>query len=94
MGRTVTPYSIRISMMKVEHEDFRRGLPKPKKEFFDEIFRMAKRNLASGVMASDANSMHCIFLSALVEILSENKSMKSDIEKLRSEIDALKNGNV
>lgn len=94
MGRTIQPYSWRIESMSQEYKDFKRGLPRPKQEFYDEIFRMAKRNLASGVMSSNAYSMEPILISAMIELMSELKEIKSELAKIKSETRALKNGNL
>lgn len=77
MGRTVAPYSHQIEITKERLSDFRRGLAKPDQEIFDEVFRVAKRQLAAGVMASNPYSMETILLSNLIQIKREIQEFKA-----------------
>ncbi|MFB5652823.1 hypothetical protein ACE5IS_19455 [Leptospira wolffii] len=84
MGRTLTPYSREIdSLWKERFQDFRRGLPRIHQEAFDEIFRNAKRQLASGVMASNPYSIETVLLSQAVEIKTEVNSLKKAVTELQ-----------
>ncbi len=78
MGRTVAPYSHQIEITKERLSDFRRGLSRPDQEIFDDIFRIAKRQLAAGVMASNPYSMETILLSNLIHIKREIQGLKGD----------------
>ncbi|MDZ4724816.1 MAG: hypothetical protein SH817_01560 [Leptospira sp.] len=85
MGRTITPYSRQIQSLADERfKDFRRGLAKKHKEAFDEIMRIAKRQLVAGVMISNPYSIETILLSALVELKTDLNDLKNQVEKLKS----------
>jgi len=81
MGRTVVPYSHQIDLTKERLNDFRRGLPKPDQEVFDEIFRIAKRHLAAGVMASNPYSIETILLSNLIQLRKDWQEIQERFEK-------------
>ncbi|MCG6140643.1 hypothetical protein [Leptospira mtsangambouensis] len=83
MGRTISPYSRQIESLADERfKDFRRGLPKRHQEAFDEIFRIGKRHLVAGVMASNPYSIETVLLSAYVEMKTDLEEMKKQIKKL------------
>ncbi|TGL53188.1 hypothetical protein EHQ61_04815 [Leptospira wolffii] len=84
MGRTLTPYSREIDhLWKERLQDFKRGLPRVHHEAFDEIFRNAKRQLASGVMASNPYSIETVLLSEAVNIKTEVNSLKKAVTDLQ-----------
>lgn len=82
MGRTITPYSMQIEMIRKRLSGFRRALRKEEQLIFDEIFRQAKFNVQSGVMASNPNPLDSIILTVLIEQQKELSFMKEKIEKI------------
>ncbi len=82
MGRTVLPYSREIQALADERfKEFRRGLPKKHQESFDDIMRIAKNQLAAGVMTSNPYSIETVLLSALVELKTEFTEFKKNQNK-------------
>lgn len=82
MGRTVAPYSREIEGAGERFKDFRRALPRKHQEAFDDVLRIAKSHLASGVMASNPYSIETILLSNLVVARDEINELKKVVAKL------------
>ncbi|TGM87901.1 hypothetical protein [Leptospira licerasiae] len=83
MGRTILPYSQQIKLVEESYKNYRRGLPAPKQQILDGIFRNAKKDLAAGVMASDPNPQNSMILSAIIDL-------QKQINELAEAIDILK----
>lgn len=91
MGRSVIPYSQQIELTKERLGDFRRALPLPDQEVFDEIFRVAKRYLAAGVMASNPYTLETILLSNLIALRKDMEALQAETtHRLKSSIDSSK----
>lgn len=87
MGRTVQPYSRQIQQWADERlSDFRRALPREEQEAFDEIFRIGKAHLASGVMASNPYSLETVLLSNLIRARVEVERLGRRISELESRL--------
>ncbi|MCR1795361.1 hypothetical protein [Leptospira sp. id769339] len=83
MGRTVIPYSQILKLEEDSLKNFRRALPAAKQEILDEIFRIAKRNLASGVMASDSEPKFSIIFSAIIELQRQIDDLEKTVKQLK-----------
>ncbi|EIE01507.1 hypothetical protein LEP1GSC185_3967 [Leptospira licerasiae serovar Varillal str. VAR 010] len=86
MGRTVIPYSQILKFEEESLKNYRRSLPAAKQEIIDEIFRIAKSNLASGVMASNTEPFHIILLSHNIELHREIDELKKVVARLQKQI--------
>ncbi len=80
MGRTVTPYSMQLQIIRRRLQNFRRALRKEDQLIFDELFRHAKFNVQAGVMAANPNPIDSILLAILIE-------QQKQINELRRQLD-------
>jgi hypothetical protein len=91
MGRTVQPYSRQIQQLADERlSDFRRALPRDDQEAFDEIFRIGKSHLASGVMAANPYSLETVLLSNLIRVRMEMAGLQKKLQNLEESISDLR----
>lgn len=77
MGRTLLPFSKVLAEQQTRLSKFRRSLRKQDQELFDELFERARLHVQAAVQASNPDPMESIFLSVLIEMLREEKRLRS-----------------
>ena len=90
MGRTVAPYSITLQLTLERFKDFEKALRKDDKEIFQELMRFAKTQIQSGVMASNPNPFDSMSMTMHIHLAKKLNSVLEEIEKLKKEIEVLK----
>jgi hypothetical protein len=65
---------------------YRRGLPRDDQEIFDEIFRAAKRRLASNFYAMRTIPFESIIMSIVIEQGRHIAELKRTIERLEKKV--------
>jgi len=67
MGRTVPTFTNIIDSEIASWSKFRRGLPQEDQEIFDDVFRAAKRHLATNFYAMRSIPFESIIMSMVIE---------------------------
>jgi hypothetical protein len=86
MGRTVPTFTNIIDSELASWTKYRRGLPRDDQELFDEIFRAAKRRLASNFYAMRTIPFESIIVSIVIEQGKELAEMKKRIGKMEEKV--------
>lgn len=86
MGRTLLPFSNVLAEQQSRLGKFRRSLRKQDQELFDELFERARLHVQAAVQAANPDPMESIFLSVLIEMLREEKRLRSRVDELESEL--------
>ena len=86
MGRTVIPFSNVLSEQQQRLAAFRRTLRKQDQELFDELFERARLHVQAAVQAANPDPMESIFLSVLIEMLREERRLRSRVDDLENEL--------
>lgn len=89
MGRTVIPYSQQIQRVLERLKEFRKSLRKEDQIVFDELIRIAKSQIPSGVMASNPNPYDSMVMSVLVHIKKENYKQNQEIQNILQKLEEL-----
>lgn len=84
MGRTVAPFSQIIDTVIARFDNYRRALRREDREIFDELMRVAKRQVQAGVMAQNPNAFDSMSMAMMVELKKEMQQLRYEIEKLRN----------
>lgn len=82
MGRTVLPFSAVLTAQQQRLKAFRRTLRKQDQELFDELFERARLHVQAAVQSSNPDPMESIFISVLIEMLREEKHLRSRVAEL------------
>lgn len=90
MGRTVLAYSMAIERVIARFKNYRRGLRAEDKEIFDELMRIAKRQVQAGVMAQHPNAYDAMSMAMHVSLLKQVKSLGAKLDKLITDKDKQK----
>jgi len=86
VGRTLLPFSNVLAEQQSRLGKFRRSLRKQDQELFDELFERARLHVQAAVQAANPDPMESIFLSVLIEMLREEKRLRSRVDELESEL--------
>lgn len=86
MGRTVPTFTNIIDSELASWSKYRRGLQKDDQELFDEVFRAAKRHLASNFYAMRAIPFESITMSIVVEQRKLIKRLEDRIARLEGQL--------
>ncbi|MFN0085002.1 MAG: hypothetical protein ACKVX9_06410 [Blastocatellia bacterium] len=86
MGRTLLPFSNVLAEQQQRLSKFRRSLRKQDQELFDELFERARLHVQAAVQAANPDPMESIFLSVLIEMLREERRLRSRVDDLESEL--------
>ncbi len=86
MGRTLLPFSNVLAEQQTRLAKFRRSLRKQDQELFDELFERARLHVQAAVQAANPDPMESIFLSVLIEMLREEKRLRSRVDELEIEL--------
>ncbi len=86
MGRTLLPFSNILAEQQTRLAKFRRSLRKQDQELFDELFERARLHVQAAVQAANPDPMESIFLSVLIEMLREEKRLRSRVDELEIEL--------
>lgn len=86
MGRLIATATRLIDKERERWGNFRRALRKEQQEHFDEIFRIAKRNLPSIAFQTTPITMDKITLSVLVKLVGELHELKERLRNYGEEI--------
>lgn len=86
MGRTVPTFTNIIDSELASWGKFRRGLPRDDQEAFDEIFRAAKRRLASNFYAMRTIPFESIIMSIVIEQGKHIAELRKTIARLESKV--------
>jgi len=65
---------------------FRRALRKQDQELFDELFERARLHTQAAVQAASPEPMESIFISVLIEMLREERSLRARVGELEREL--------
>lgn len=84
MGRTVAPFSQIIDVVIARFDNYRKALRREDREIFDELMRVAKRQVQAGVMAQNPNAFDSMSMAMLIELKKEMQQLRHEIEKLRA----------
>jgi len=80
MGRTVPTFTNIIDSELAGWAKFRRGLPLEDQEVFDEVFRAAKRHLATNFYAMRAIPFESIIMSMVIEQGKAIRELRRQLE--------------
>ena len=94
MGRTVPTFTNIIDSELASWSKYRRGLPRDDQEIFDEIFRAAKRRLASNFYAMRTIPFESIIVSIVIEQGKQLYELRRKVEGLEKRIMAVGEGEV
>lgn len=94
MGRTVPTFTNIIDSELAGWGKFRRGLPRDDQEIFDEIFRAAKRRLASNFYAMRTIPFESIIMSVVIEQGKHIAELKKTIARLENKVLPIGRGEV
>jgi len=94
MGRTVPTFTNIIDSELTSWSKYRRGLPRDDQEIFDEIFRAAKRRLASNFYAMRTIPFESIIVSMIIEQGKELAMLRHKVGRLEKRLLAVGNGEV
>lgn len=86
MGRTVPTFTNIIDSELASWTKYRRGLPRDDQELFDEIFRAAKRRLASNFYAMRTIPFESIIVSIVIEQGKALADMRKRMERLEERV--------
>ncbi len=86
MGRTVPPFSMVLADQQKRLGQFRRALRKQDQELFDELFERARLHTQAAVQAASPEPMESIFISVLIEMLREERSLRARVGELEREL--------
>lgn len=86
MGRTLLPFSNVLAEQQQRLSKFRRSLRKQDQELFDELFERARLHVQAAVQAANPDPMESIFLSVLIEMLREERRLRSRVDELEIEL--------
>jgi hypothetical protein len=86
MGRTVLPFSMVLAEQQKRLGQFRRALRKHDQELFDELFERARLHTQAAVQAASPEPMESIFISVLIEMLREERSLRARVGELEREL--------
>ena len=86
MGRLIATATRLIDNERERWGNFRRALRKEEQEHFDEIFRIAKRNLPSIAYQTTPITMDKITLSVLVTLVREQHVLRERLRNYGEEI--------
>ncbi len=86
MGRTVLPFSMVLAEQQKRLGQFRRSLRKRDQELFDELFERARLHVQAAVQAANPEPMESVFISMLIEMLREEKHLRTRVDELESEL--------
>lgn len=68
MGRTVISYSMALDKTLSRFDNYRKALRKEDREIFDELMRLAKKQVQSGSMAQSPNVFDSMSMAMLISI--------------------------
>lgn len=94
MGRTVPTFTNIIDSELAGWSKHRRGLPRDDQELFDEIFRAAKRRLASNFYAMRTIPFESIIMSIVIEQGKHIAELKQRMEQLQKKVLPVGNGEI
>lgn len=94
MGRTVPTFTNIIDSELAGWSKYRRGLPRDDQELFDEIFRAAKRRLASNFYAMRTIPFESIIMSIVIEQGKHIAELKQRMEQLQKKVLPVGNGEI
>ncbi|GJQ20866.1 MAG: hypothetical protein HBSIN02_12210 [Bacteroidia bacterium] len=94
MGRTVPTFTNIIDSELAGWSKYRRGLPRDDQELFDEIFRAAKRRLASNFYAMRTIPFESIIMSIVIEQGKHIAELKQRMEQLQKKALPVGNGEI
>jgi len=86
MGRTVPTFTNIIDSELASWSKFRRGLPRDDQGAFDEIFRAAKRRLASNFYAMRTIPFESIIMSMIIEQERELAQLRRKVARLEEKV--------
>ena len=86
MGRTVPTFTNLIDYEVQSWSKYRRGLPQNDQELFDEVFRAAKRQLASNFYAMRTIPFESIIMSIVVEQQKLIRQLEDRIVRLEERL--------
>lgn len=86
MGRTLLPFSNVLAEQQQRLGKFRRSLRKEDQELFDELFERARLHVQAAVQAANPDPMESVFVSVLIEMLREERRLRSRVDKLETEL--------
>ena len=92
MGRTVPTFTNIIDSELASWSKYRRGLPRDDQEVFDEIFRAAKRRLASNFYAMRTIPFESVIVSIVIEQGKELAVLRRRVERLEGKVLAVGEG--
>ena len=82
MGRTILAYSMVMEKIMTRFKGYRTGLRHEDREVFDELMRVAKKQVQAGVMAQHPNGFDAMSMAMLIDI-------KKQLNRLESKIDLI-----
>ncbi|HWP83357.1 MAG TPA: hypothetical protein VNN76_11955 [Bacteroidota bacterium] len=85
MGRTVPTFTNIIDNEVASWAKYRRGLQKEEQEIFDEIFRAAKRHLATNFYAMRTIPFESIIMSIIIEQGKLIRQLRQQLEQMEKQ---------
>jgi hypothetical protein len=85
MGRTVPTFTNIIDAEAESWSKYRRGLRKDDQDVFDDIFRAAKRRLASNFYAMRTIPFESIIMSIVIEQGKRIRQLEERVERMEEE---------
>jgi hypothetical protein len=85
LGRTVRTFRNAVDSEQARWNDFRRTLRPHHRERLDRIFDYARKCGDAGTMIASARISEVVFISTMMEMLSEIDSLKQAISNLESQ---------
>lgn len=92
MGRTVPTFTNVIDSELASWSKFRRGLPLEDQDVFDEVFRAAKRRLASNFYAMRTIPFESIIMSITIEQGRELAQLRRKVARLEERVFLVREG--
>jgi len=84
MGRTVPTFTNIIDSEIAGWSKFRRGLQQEDQEIFDEVFRAAKRHLATNFYAMRSIPFESIIMSMVIEQGKAIRELRRQLDRTRA----------
>lgn len=87
MGRTARTFRNAVDSEEARWKNFRRTLRPARRERLDQIFDYARKYADAGTMMVTPRVTEVVFISSLMEMLSEIESLRETIARLENAIE-------